>query len=104
MISAPEQPFCSDLVIPAGARRHVPTHRISQPIVDIEEERHFQRLPDRGLRYARTHDCPDIVRAQALMLQRHRFQQTERGAKLFVNGRRRVIVQNLLDQMLVLQG
>jgi hypothetical protein len=104
MVSAPEQLFRPDFVIPAGPRRHIPAHRVGQSIVDIEQERHFQRLPNGALRHSRTHHSADIFCAQPLVIERHRLQQAKCGAKFLCDWRRRVVVKNLLYQALAVQG
>jgi hypothetical protein len=104
VVSVLEQPFCTDLVVPAGSRGYVPSHCISQSIVDIEQERDFQRVADRAFRHARSHDDADVLGAQTSMIKCHRLEQPKRGSELVVNRRRGVVVQHLLCQAFAFQG
>src|SRR5262245_58010051 len=77
-VPAREQSFRRSLVVAAADRRHVPAHRVGETIVDVEEERHFDRLFDRCLRHASCHHRTDIVRSKALMVERHLLEEPEK--------------------------
>jgi hypothetical protein len=92
-----------NLVVPTSYRRHIPSHRISEPVIDIEQERDFHGVLNCLLRNAGTHHCPHVLGSEAAMVQRHVLEQTERCAKRFANRRYCVFVQNLLDKQATVQ-
>ena len=99
-----EQSSCGHLVIPASDRRHVPSHRVSQPIIDIEQERDFQCFLNRLLGHARTHHRAHVFGSEAAMIEGHLLEQPQRGAKPFADRRCRVLVQDLLNQEIVVES
>ena len=99
-----EQSFCCNLVIPASQRRHIPSHRISEPVIDIEQERDFHGVLNCLLRNARTHHCPHVLGSEAAMVECHLLEQAQRCAKLFANRRGRVLIQNLLYKEIAVEG
>jgi hypothetical protein len=99
-----EQSSRCDLVIPASETGHIPSHRISQPIIDIEQERDFHGVLNSLLRNARTHDGSDVLGCEAPMVECHLSQEPQRCAKLYADRRYRVLVQDLLDYEIAIEG
>ena len=81
----------------------MPSHRVSQPIIDIEQERDFQCFPNRLLGHARTHHRAHVFGSEAAMIECHLLEQPKCGAKPFADRRCRVLVQDLLNQETVVE-
>jgi hypothetical protein len=92
-----EQSSCCDLVIPASQRRRIPSHRISQPIINIEQERDFHGVLNCLLRNARPHHRSHVLGPEAGMVECHLLEQPQGCAKLFTDWSFRVLVEDLLD-------
>ena len=81
----------------------MPPHRVSEPIVDIEQERDLHGIEDGFPGNARTHHRSHVLWTEAAMVEGHLLEQTERGAKRLADRRCRVIVQNLLDERIAVE-
>jgi len=103
-VSVFEQSLCCNLIIPASHRRHIPSHGISEPVINIEQERDFHGVLDCVLRNARTHHCPHVLRSEAAMVECHLLEKGQRCAKLFANRRARELIQDLLYQQIAVEG
>jgi hypothetical protein len=104
LIAAREKSLRRRLVVAAGARRNVPAHRIGQPVVDVEQKRNFQSVPDSLFGDAGAHHRPDIFGREIAVIERHLLEQPQRRSQLLVNRRVRVVVQHPLGQRVVSKG
>lgn len=84
-IAALNQPSRRDLVVAGTGHGYVPAHRVGQPIVHVEEKRHFKSVVDGGTGDTRSEDRSHVVDAEVAMIQRHFSQQAERRAQFGID-------------------
>ena len=85
MVAAPQQSSRGHSVVATRARWNVPAHRVSQPIVDVEEESDLDSLGHCLLGNSGLQNVLDVTRLEVCVVERHLLEETEGCAKLHVD-------------------
>ena len=100
----PQQPFRGHVVVPTFPFGHVPTHRVSEAIVDVEQKCDFQRLGDGVSRHALRQHRAHIVGTELLVVERHLFEKAQHCTQSLVDGRGPIVIEDLPCEMFVVKG
>ena len=70
-IAASNQSSRHDLVIAGAYCGYVPTHRVGQPVVHVEEKRHFKSVVDGGAGHPGGEHRSHVLDTEVAMIQCH---------------------------------